>query len=118
MGRCAVPFEDETVDGPVVVRCLPPLLLAIVGCAQPLYNGPSFLNSRNPEVDRRRFERYDPLPAEDIAPETYARPRGYEGQRSLPRRVNESRQLLGVPADTPAPRVPSAQYEYPGVVHN
>jgi hypothetical protein len=102
----------------VLFRGSPLLLLAIVGgCTQPLYSGPSLINSRDPVADRRRFERYDPLPAEDLGPETYSRPRGFEDQRSHTRRAAEGRALLGVPTpDTAPPPTPTSQYQYPGVV--
>ncbi len=91
------------------------LSLLVGGCSQPLYNGPSFLNSRSTEVDRVRYQRFDPLPDETLAPDTFSRPRGYDLQRTRARQAAESRML---PIQTlPAPDGLSAN-PYDGVVRD
>lgn len=92
------------------------LALLAGGCSQPLYTGPSFLNSRSTDVDRARYERFDPLPDETLAPDTFSRPRGYDTQRTRARQAAESR-LLPIDSLPPA-QGGLSQGPYDGVVRD
>ena len=82
-----------------------------------------------PELEIRDFERNDPFADMELGPETFTRPRGFEQQRTLPRRMRELRDLqaarnreqqqtggsTGVPPTRQLPAPTSMNY--PNVVH-
>jgi hypothetical protein len=90
-------------------------LVFLSGCFSPFHTRlPTFVN-RSPEVEKRSFSLHDPLPDRDLGPDTLARPRGFNDQRSEPRRTLEGRGLIGSPLP-PDSQIPPSGLEYPEVV--
>jgi hypothetical protein len=63
-------------------------------------------------VEKQSYRIHDPFPDEDLGPDTMTRPRGFVEPRSEPRKILESRSLLGLDA-VPAP---SNSFNYPDAV--
>jgi hypothetical protein len=79
------------------------------------------LETRPTQVEKKSFERHDPFPDQASGPDTFNRPRGYDMQRTAPRRAAEERMLQGMPSQPypPGPQVPATGltgYKYPAAV--
>lgn len=76
------------------------------------------LPPRDPRVELKSFERHDPFPDPDQGPDLYVRPRGFENERPMPRRIYEERLLQGQQPENlpPASPFPSTGLRYSNVV--
>lgn len=97
-----------------------PALAAILlsGCVNPMTTRLPTLATVDPRVEKRSFERHDPLPSKTAGPETFSRPRGFIEQRSEIRRTRENARLRGLNRDRipPTPPIRSSELEYPDTV--
>lgn len=75
---------------------------------------PTFQNE-SPAEERRSMSLHDPLPERDLGPDTQVRPRGFNEQRSEPRRTIEGRGMIGTSVP-PGAGLPPTVSEYPNVV--
>ncbi|MEZ6048451.1 MAG: hypothetical protein R3C11_23335 [Planctomycetaceae bacterium] len=92
------------------------ICLSASGCMNPNMRWPN-LNIPNVLAERRIMERNDPFPDEDIAPETYLRPRSFIDQRTEERQAAEQRMFEGViPGQSLGPRAPSTTWRNSQVV--
>ena len=93
-------------------------LLLNFGCISPLNTRLPTVESRHPELEKRSYERHDPFADRLKGPDTQTRPRGFDIQRTEPRRALEDRMLQGSPLENepPAPRLPRTGWRYPNVV--
>jgi hypothetical protein len=71
--------------------------------------------NESPAEERRSMTLHDPLPERDIGPDTQVRPRGFNDQRSEPRRTTEGKGMIGSPVP-PGAGLPPTVSEYPYVV--
>ena len=70
-------------------------VMVIAGGCSPQTRLPSIFPSPG-DSDKRSFNVHDPLPEADIGPDMGARPRGFEYDRTEPRRTQEAQGQLGV----------------------
>lgn len=80
------------------------------GCLDPRFTRLPQWYARHPVAENAAFELTDPFPDPDLAPDTFARPRGYTTPRTEPRRAAEQR-LLNDMLKHPESIAP---YRYPG----
>jgi hypothetical protein len=88
------------------------LVVGLVGCFSRFDTRLPTFTGRPPEVERRAMTVHDPLPERDLGPDTQVRPRGFNDQRSEPRRSVGGRGMMngqGVP-------IPPTASDYPNVV--
>ncbi len=102
-------------------------VLLLSGCFAP----PSHPNSPRlptvgwgrPEFERQAYERQDPFPDNSLGPDTQARPRGYNLQRTDSRRLSESYMRLRAQGQLnrdpyrPQPQPPTIGSRYPQTVN-
>ncbi|MFN6105659.1 MAG: hypothetical protein ACK5EA_14610 [Planctomycetaceae bacterium] len=63
--------------------------LVLVGCVSSQHTRLPTLGYNRPDVERKSYEYFDPAPDRDAGP-AIERPRGFETQRSEPRRIREA----------------------------
>ena len=86
-------------------------VLLLAGCPAPQTTRLPTLEQGHPLVEKRSMERHDPFPDRELGPDTYARPREFNDQRTQTRRALEERMLQGMQGVGPAPpQIPGAQY--------
>jgi len=90
-------------------------LVLAAGCFSPIHTRLPTLANRSPDVERQSFNLHDPLPERDVGPDTQVRPRGFNEQRSEPRRTLDGRGLIGTP-QIPGSALPPVGSQYPDVV--
>lgn len=72
------------------------LALCVTGCANPMLTRlPSFYSS-NPQVEGYEFQRQDPFPDPDIAPDGGSRPPDFQRPRTESRKAAEQRLFQGM----------------------
>lgn len=89
------------------------IVFSQVGCFNRFTTRLPTFSSNSPAEERRSMTLHDPLPERDLGPDTQVRPRGFNEQRSEPRRTVEGRGIIGAPPGSPLPPISS---EYPSVV--
>lgn len=88
--------------------------LSAVGCFNPMTTRLPQVAPRDPRVEMKSMERYDPFPDPDLGPDTQVRPRGFETERTMPRRNYEDRIMQGRQREYGAPAYPPATgWRYP-----
>ena len=65
------------------------------GCVNPATTRLPDLYTRDPRVEIKSLARHDPFPDPELGPDTQVRPRGFETERTTPRRNYEERILQG-----------------------
>ena len=99
---------------PLLRRCLLAGLLLAGGCHSSPIQLPK-LRARHPAVEKAAYRLHDPFPDDTLGPETQIRPRGFDLQRTEPRRAAEVEALLhGTDPAQPGP--PTSGHRYPGAV--
>ncbi len=73
------------------------LMVIAVGCISPMTTRLPTFGVQHPEIEKRAYERHDPLPDGNLGPDTQARPRGFIVPRTEPRKSAESRLRQGFP---------------------
>lgn len=86
--------------------------VAACGCFTPFNTRLPTLNTPPAPVEKQSYSIHDPFPDEDLGPDTMSRPRGFNEPRAEPRKILESRALLGLDA-VPAP---STSFDYPDAI--
>jgi hypothetical protein len=86
--------------------------IAVCGCINPFNTRLPTVNTPPAPVEKRSYSIHDPFPDEDLGPDTMTRPRGFNEPRAEPRKILESRALLGLDR-VPAP--PNS-FNYPDTV--
>lgn len=89
-------------------------VLALAGCSTNPNRWP-FMRVGDPAFERRAYETHDPLPDRLNGPETAARPRGFEIQRTEPRRIRERANAIAAPPGA-VPQYPQQTSSYPNTV--
>jgi hypothetical protein len=96
-------------------------VVLLSGCPSPRTTRFPTWEASHPRAERKNYELDDPFPDRTAAPDTQARPRGFDIQRTAPRRAVEGR-VRGVqpvgPQGYPQPAIGAASSEYPNVVPN
>ncbi len=83
--------------------CLLAAGLLLPGCLTPINTRLPSLVPSHPSVEKRSYERHDPFPDRWLGPDTQVRPRGFNNQRTEPRRALEERLFQGNAAQRPGP---------------
>lgn len=83
------------------------LALFATGCLNPMTTRLPELQARDPRVELRSMARHDPFADPDIGPDTQVRPRGFETERTMPRRIYEERILQGGQPEFGPPMMPA-----------
>jgi hypothetical protein len=86
--------------------------VAVCGCLTPNNTRLPTLDTPPPPVEKRSYSIHDPFPDEELGPDTMTRPRGFNEPRAEPRKILESRALLGLDQ---APLPPNS-FNYPDTV--
>lgn len=89
-------------------------VIALAGCSTNPNRWP-FMRAGDPAFERRAYETHDPLPDTRNGPQTFARPRGFEVQRTEPRRIRERASAVALPPGA-VPQVPQQTSSYPNTV--
>lgn len=84
---------------------------ALCGCINPYNTRLPTVATPPPPVEKRSYDIHDPFPDEQLGPETYTRPRGFDEPRAEPRKILEGRSLLGLP-----PGSSTGSFNYPNAV--
>ncbi len=89
--------------------------LAASGCPTPMTTRLPEIAPRDPRVEKKSFERFDPFPDPDLGPDTLARPLGFQTERTQERRNYEDRIFQGRPRETApgGPAFPPSGARYP-----
>jgi hypothetical protein len=89
----------------------------VAGCVTPWNTTLPTAYPRHPALERRAFEFHDPFADESAGPDMQIRPRGYDTQRTAPRRAKEGAILQGVvPTFAPSPVLPATDPYYPNAI--
>ena len=91
----------------------------VSGCFSPARTRYPTWEPGDPRAEKRAYELHDPLPDRTTGPDTLSRPRGFELQRTEPRRALEGRPQMvapmGSPEYLPPPTGPTGS-QYPNAV--
>jgi hypothetical protein len=71
------------------------ICLLMAGCFSDKFTRLPAFETGQPQVEKRSFERHDPFPDRLSAPDTQVRPRGFDNQRTEPRRALEEMLFQG-----------------------
>lgn len=93
---------------------LPLGLILLSGCATNPNKWP-MMRAGDPAIERRGYEIHDPLPDRRAGPSTQAEPRGFEIQRTEPRRARERALNVAPPPGALPPYAPESS-AYPNTV--
>ncbi len=85
---------------------------AVCGCINPNNTRLPTVGTPPSAVEQRSYSVHDPFPDEDLAPNTFSRPREFDRPRDEPRKILESRALLGLDP----PPCPPNSFNYPDTV--
>lgn len=86
--------------------------VAVSGCINPSNTRLPTLHSPPAPVEKQSYRIHDPFPDENLGPDTMTRPRGFSEPRAEPRKILESRALLGLDR----PPLPPNSFNYPDAV--
>jgi hypothetical protein len=85
----------------------------VLGCVNPRTTRLPDLYTRDPRLEIRSLARFDPFPDPELGPDTQVRPRGFETERTMPRRNYEERLLQGAPPEFGPAMPPPTSGRYP-----